>query len=54
MFFSFSILGSMPLLGYVIIPWTFPELDSATLFKAACLVTGCVLFFLGSVKSKFA
>jgi len=54
MFLSFATFGAMPLLGYVIIPASFPELGDETLFTAACVVTGFVLFFLGSVKSKFA
>jgi len=54
MFLSFAAFGAMPLLGYVIIPISIPELGRDVLFKAACLVTGIVLFFLGSVKSKFA
>lgn len=54
MFLSFATFGAMPLLGYVVIPATFPDLGEELLFKAACIVTGCVLFLLGSVKSKFA
>jgi len=54
MFLSFATFGAMPLLGYVIIPACFPELGNESLFTAACFVTGIVLFFLGSVKSKFA
>lgn len=54
MFLSFATFGTMPLLGYVIIPASFSELGNQTLFTAACFVTGLVLFFLGSVKSKFA
>ena len=54
MFCSFAFFGAMPLLGYVIIPASFPGLGSGVLFKAACAVTGMVLFLLGSVKSKFS
>lgn len=54
MFLSFATFGAMPLLGYVIIPILFPDLGPEILFKAACIVTGLVLFFLGSVKSNFA
>jgi len=54
MFLSFATFGAMPLLGYVIIPAAFPGLGNDSLFTAACVVTGFVLFFLGSVKSKFA
>ena len=54
MFLSFATFGAMPLLGYVIIPISFPELGSEILFRAACIVTGLVLFLLGSVKSKFS
>jgi len=53
MFCSFAAFGAMPLLGYVIIPLLFKDLGSDFLFRAACLVTGCVLFFLGSLKSLF-
>ena len=54
MFLSFATFGAMPLLGYVIIPISFSHLGEDALFKAACVVTGLVLFLLGSVKSKFA
>jgi DNA damage-binding protein 1 len=54
MFCSFAAFGAMPLLGYVIIPVSFPDLDEQVLFKAACAVTGLVLFFLGMLKSKFS
>mmetsp|Transcript_123165 Transcript_123165/g.184198 ORF Transcript_123165/g.184198 Transcript_123165/m.184198 type:complete len:288 (+) Transcript_123165:148-1011(+) len=54
MFLSFATFGAMPLLGYVIIPITFSNLGSDALFKSACIVTGLVLFLLGSVKSRFA
>jgi DNA damage-binding protein 1 len=54
MFCSFAFFGTMPLLGYVIIPISFPELDTTILFQAACVVTGVVLFFLGSIKSNFS
>jgi vacuolar iron transporter family protein len=54
MFCSFAFFGALPLLGYVIIPICFPNLDSSMLFKAACVVTGLVLFLLGSIKSKFS
>ena len=54
MFCAFSVFGAMPLLGYVIIPSSFPDLPGEVLFKAACIVTGLVLFLLGSLKSKFA
>merc|ERR1712216_80188 len=54
MFFSFAFFGSMPLLGYVIIPLLFPELEAHYLFVSACIVTGLVLFLLGSIKSNFS
>ena len=54
MFCAFAVFGSMPLLGYVIIPTIFPDLSSEKLFTAACVVTGLVLFLLGSLKSNFA
>lgn len=54
MFLSFASFGAMPLLGYVVIPISFPDLEQDYLFKAACFVTGLVLFLLGSVKSNFA
>lgn len=53
MFCSFAILGSMPLLGYVIIPISFPYLGEESLFLSACVITGVVLFLLGCLKSTF-
>ncbi|KAL7500543.1 hypothetical protein ACHAWT_008364 [Skeletonema menzelii] len=54
MFCAFASFGSLPLLGYVIIPATFPSLPEEMLFTAACAVTGVVLFLMGSVKSIFS
>jgi len=54
MFCSFAFFGTAPLLGYTIIPWLFPDLDSTVLFKCACGVTALVLFLLGSIKSNFS
>lgn len=54
MFCSFAFFGAMPLLGYTLIPWLFPDLEPEALFKSACVVTGLVLFFLGSIKSNFS
>ena len=54
MFCSFAFFGALPLLGYVIIPAANPNLDEGSLFIAACVVTGAVLFFMGSVKSFFS
>lgn len=54
MFLSFAFFGAMPLLGYVIIPSLFPDLDEGVLFTSACIITGAVLFFMGSVKSFFS
>jgi hypothetical protein len=54
MFLSFATFGALPLLGYVIIPVSLPDLGSEYLFYSACIVTGLVLFLLGSLKSKFA
>jgi len=53
MFCAFALFGSLPLLGYILIPWTFPGLDQEILFKAACFITAIVLFAMGSVKSIF-
>ena len=53
MFCSFAAFGAFPLLGYVIIPISFPDLHSEVLFTNACVVTGIVLFLMGCVKSKF-
>jgi len=54
MFCSFAFFGAMPLLGYVLIPLSFPDLDESFLFVAACIITGIVLFFLGSIKANFS
>lgn len=53
MFLSFATFGAFPILGYVVFPSTFPDATPNQLFGAACGVTGVVLFFLGSLKSKF-
>mmetsp|Transcript_23624 Transcript_23624/g.43636 ORF Transcript_23624/g.43636 Transcript_23624/m.43636 type:complete len:228 (-) Transcript_23624:77-760(-) len=53
MFCSFATFGAFPLLGYAIIPATFPDLGEEALFTCACIVTGIVLFFMGCVKSLF-
>jgi vacuolar iron transporter family protein len=45
----------MPLLGYVLIPLLFPELNTEELlFTTACVVTAVTLFFMGAVKSFFS
>jgi len=50
-FFSFLVCGSVPLLGYVaFMPVTD---DKDTLFGISCALTGCMLFLLGAIKSKF-
>ena len=54
MFLSFAIFGSLPLLGYVIIPLCFSDLPEEALFVSACVVTGLVLFIMGCVKSMFS
>ena len=53
MFASFAFFGALPLIGYVVFPSVFPTLSENQLFVCACAVTGFVLFFLGSVKSRF-
>jgi len=53
MFCSFAFFGVLPLLGYVLFPSAFPGMTEDELFASACIVTGVVLFFLGSVKSTF-
>lgn len=53
MFCAFATFGSLPLLGYVIIPAMFPSLPEEMLFTAACVVTGIALFLMGAVKSIF-
>ena len=51
MFASFAFFGALPLLGYVVIPSLFPDLSADFLFVAACIITGIVLFFMGSIKA---
>ena len=53
MFCSFAFFGALPLLGYVIIPSLYPHLGETELFATACVVTGIVLFLMGSIKSNF-
>ena len=54
MFISFASFGSLPILGYILIPALFPSLGEDMLFVAACIVTGMVLFGMGCVKSIFS
>mmetsp|Transcript_53227 Transcript_53227/g.64174 ORF Transcript_53227/g.64174 Transcript_53227/m.64174 type:complete len:303 (-) Transcript_53227:200-1108(-) len=54
MFLSFAFFGALPLLGYVIFPIMFGQLDEEFLFTVACIVTGIVLFLMGCVKSNFS
>lgn len=54
MFCSFATFGSLPLLGYVIIPALFPNKGEEVLFTAACVITALVLFGMGCVKSVFS
>jgi len=54
MFLSFATFGSLPILGYVLIPALYPSLGEDVLFLAACVVTGMVLFGLGCLKSVFS
>jgi len=53
-FVSFIMFGSMPLVGYVLIPLIFPHASSNVLFGAAGISTMIVLFILGSFKSQFS
>merc|ERR1711937_1126474 len=54
MFLSFVIFGSLPLLGYILIPMYKPDSSKEVLFTAACVTTGIVLFIMGSIKSLFS
>lgn len=54
MFSSFAFFGSLPLLGYLLIPTYYPSSSREVLFTSACIVTGVVLFTLGSIKSMFS
>lgn len=54
MFCAFSLFGSMPLLGYVIIPIFLPHLPNETMFSCSCFITGFFLFLLGSIKCSFS
>lgn len=53
MFCAFAFFGALPLLGYVIIPEAFPDWGTECLFISACVITACVLFFMGAIKSFF-
>lgn len=53
MFFSFAFFGSLPLLGYILIPLYLVYLTDY-LFTTACVITGVVLFIMGSIKSLFS
>mmetsp|Transcript_8186 Transcript_8186/g.16318 ORF Transcript_8186/g.16318 Transcript_8186/m.16318 type:complete len:287 (+) Transcript_8186:195-1055(+) len=53
-FLSFLIFGTMPLLGYLLVPLVYPEASNDFLFGTAVVVTMVVLFILGSFKSAFS
>lgn len=57
MFTSFIIFGSVPILGYIILPLSNPAIanqhHSMTLLLFACCVTSITLFMLGCLKSRF-
>lgn len=51
---SFLVFGALPLFSYVLFPLFAPDLTEESMFTLACVVTGLVLFLLGSFKSKFS
>mmetsp|Transcript_37593 Transcript_37593/g.49544 ORF Transcript_37593/g.49544 Transcript_37593/m.49544 type:complete len:279 (+) Transcript_37593:172-1008(+) len=53
MFLSFALFGSLPLIGYVIIPSITSDYDALFLFIVAATVTLSSLFVMGAVKSYF-
>eukprot|EP00629_Pelagomonadales_sp_RCC1024_P003762 CAMPEP_0119262592 /NCGR_PEP_ID=MMETSP1329-20130426/2257_1 /TAXON_ID=114041 /ORGANISM="Genus nov. species nov., Strain RCC1024" /LENGTH=268 /DNA_ID=CAMNT_0007262245 /DNA_START=179 /DNA_END=982 /DNA_ORIENTATION=- len=53
MFCAFVAFGSMPLVGYVVVPRLLGETEEHQLFLAACAVTGTTLFLLGAAKASF-
>ena len=50
-FIAFIILGSVPLIAYVIQPWL--QLTSSGTFSLACVLTLLALFFVGFLKGYF-
>mmetsp|Transcript_22508 Transcript_22508/g.35382 ORF Transcript_22508/g.35382 Transcript_22508/m.35382 type:complete len:275 (-) Transcript_22508:366-1190(-) len=54
MFAAFAVFGSMPLLGYCVVPALAPDASSSELFAVAVFVTLLFLFGLGAVKSHFS
>lgn len=53
-FCSFIVFGFMPLLGYCVFPFLYPDMSQEMLFAIACVVTAGTLFVLGSIKSRFS
>lgn len=57
MFVCFFFFGTIPVLGYIILPAASPTIaaqnHSATLFIIACVATGVTLFFLGGIGARF-
>lgn len=57
MFSSFIFFGSIPIIGYIILPLSNPAIanqhHSFTLLLFACCVTSLTLFMLGCLKSRF-
>jgi len=56
MFLSFAFFGFLPLIGYVIMPLMFPDIEFTEheLFFLACGVTAISLFALGAIKANFS
>ena len=53
MFCAFVTFGSMPLVGYIVVPRLLHETSDRDLFLWACAVTGVTLFALGAAKASF-
>lgn len=53
-FCSFLLFGTIPLLGYIMIPLIIQDVSHNILFFTACLMTSLTLFIVGTIKSRFS
>jgi VIT1/CCC1 family predicted Fe2+/Mn2+ transporter len=53
MFLAFAIFGMLPVIGFVVAGFIWPELDTSSMFAIACVVTGACLVALGAFKASF-
>ena len=50
MFLSFAVAGSLPLLGFCVVPYVMPSATHQLVFKFACCITAVCLLVVGACK----